>query len=141
MIGPVVVQGRAPSNVIELGGASYGVLVVMRRPAMVRSQATAIRWYIGCQAEILLNERTLVTVPAYPRRRIGSVIIDELALAPLPAAPRVVAGAYFPLSVARWRFEFSTDEPDHPDATAEVWLHELRQEPAACGLFRAPFRI
>lgn len=142
MIGPVVIQGRAPSNVIELkSGATFGALLVMRRPAIVRSRDSAIRWYVGCQVEMLLNERTFVRVPAQTRRRISAGIVDdELALAPLPSVPRVVAVAYFPLDVAAWRFEFTADEPEHPDATAEVWVQELRQPPSACGLFKVPFR-
>ncbi|HSN99368.1 MAG TPA: hypothetical protein VLS89_13825 [Candidatus Nanopelagicales bacterium] len=69
MIGPVIVQGRGPSNMVELLGPCTGALLVMRRPAMVRSRDTGIRWYVGCQALILAQERTFVHVPAYPPRR------------------------------------------------------------------------
>ena len=141
MIGPVTVQGRGPSNVVELSGQHTGALLVMRRPAMVRSRETGIRWYVGCQAEILLQERTFVHVPAYPPRRRRSYFVDdELPLAPLPAVPRVVAVAMFPMEVLGWRFEFFADQPEHPDAAAEVWVHELAQVHASCGIFRAAFR-
>jgi hypothetical protein len=139
MIGPIVIQGRKPDNVVELRGASMGAVLIMRRPPMVRSPETSIRWYAGCHARLFLEERTYVIVPAYPARRSKSFFaLDELSLAPLPANPKVVAAAYFPTEVSGWRFEFFAEDPDHPDAKAEVWISPVLQAHAGCGFFKAP---
>lgn len=137
LIGPVIIQGREPSNVIELINGSTGALVMMRRPAMVRSQNSSVRWSVGCQAQMLLNDRVFVTVPAHPRRR-GN--LNELLLPPLPVALRAVAVAYFPMEVLGWRLEFFADQPEHPDAKAEVWVRALVGSFASCGIFRTPCR-
>jgi len=147
MIGPVVVQGLKPSNVLELKEPSTGVLLVMRRPPMVQSRETAVRWLVWCQA--VLETRVgdpadtpppLVTVPPSPARRARHFVADDLLLPPLPAVARAVAVAYYPLRVPAWRFEFSTDQPEHPDAKAEAWAFAIQAPHVGCGIFRAPYR-
>ncbi|MCC6556021.1 MAG: hypothetical protein IT372_23920 [Polyangiaceae bacterium] len=141
MIGPIVIQGRKPENVVELNGASRGAVLLMRRPPVVSSREAGVRWYVGCQALLLLQERTYVTVPAYPARRGKAFYpLDELALTPLPAIPKVVAAAYFPADVFAWWFLFCADDPEHPDAKADVWVYPMLHAHDACGFFKAPCR-
>ena len=142
MIGPIVIQGREPSNVVELMDISMGALLIMRRPPVVRSPETSVRWYVWCQAQIALPpDRTLVSIPAYPARRGHSFFVaDELSLEPLPALPRVVAVAYFPTEVLSWRFEFYAEDPEHPDAKADVWVGPSLRAPGGCGFFKTPCR-
>ena len=143
MIGPIVIQGAEPSNnVVDLKEFSTGALLIMRRPPVVRSRETNVRWYVWCQALLLLPPgSTFVSVPAYPARRDhSSFVADELSLGPLPALPKVMAVAYFPTEVLSWRFEFYAEDPEHPDAKAEVWVGPIVRAPGGCGFFRTPCR-
>ncbi|HZX00739.1 MAG TPA: hypothetical protein VFF45_00700 [Bacilli bacterium] len=147
MVGPVVVQGLKPSNVLELKEEpSTAVLLVMRRPPMVRSRETRIRWSVACQ--VVIESRNggsgdgalVVSVPPSPSRRSGYFVGDELLLPPLPAAARPVLVVYFPLPAAMWRFEFSADVPEDPDAKAEAWAFAFQTPHVNCGMFKVPYR-
>ena len=147
---PMVVKGIAPQNVLEVKELATAVLLIMRRPAEVRQRGSKVAWFVWCQVEVgphemgLPHERTvLVSVPAFPARHFEAepaFVADELPLAPLPAYPRAVALAFYPLPVISWRFEFFTDQQQHPDATAEAWAFPIRANHADCGLFQAPHR-
>src|SRR5262245_24397283 len=127
---PVVVKGIAPSNVLDVWVPCTAVLLVMRRPASVRNRDSKVKWFVSCQVGVSaqaigvgLSGMAMITVPAFPRRRFKvepHLVTDDLPLAPLPAALRAVAVAYYPLRVRLWRFEFFADVPQDPDATAEA---------------------
>jgi hypothetical protein len=145
MVEPVIVRGIAPSNVLDVSGASTAVLLVMRRPSMVRSRHAKVRWFVWCQValEARVNapageKAQMVSVPAHPPRRFRVepiFVADELPLAPLPAHLRAVAVAYFPVPVRLWRFEFFTDQQQDPDASAEAWAFPMHTQHTDCGFF------
>jgi len=147
---PTILRGNEPSNVLEVATPSTAVLIVMRRPAMVRSRDLRVQWLAWCQVAIESRnvglsdaEPTLITVPAYPPRRRRAdppMATDELCIPPLPSNPRAVAVAYYPLPVKSWRFEFYTDQHQDPDATAEAWAFPIQAQHADCGFFRTPHR-
>lgn len=150
MAGPIVVKGIAPSNVLEISEISTAVVLVMRRPSMMRSREAKVRWFVWCQASPEVpaggppDEKPLmISIPAYPPRRFAVepyFVADELPLASLPSHPRAVAVAYFPIPVARWRFEFFTDQEHDPDATADAGAFPLLAQHVDCGFFTTPHR-
>jgi len=150
MRSPMIVKGIAPENVLEVSDPATAILLIMRRPAEVRHRGSKVGWFVWCQVEVnprdmeLPNERkVLVSVPAHPARRFEAepaFVADELPLAPLPAHPRAVALAFYPLPVVRWRFEFFTDQQQDPDATAEAWAFAIDTPHLDCGIFQAPHR-
>jgi hypothetical protein len=147
---PVVIKGLAPANVLEIDDPATAVLLIMRRPAMLRNREASVRWFATCQVSLtrsppkpITDETPMVTLPAYPPRRSRGaphVFADELPLTALPAGFRAIAIAYYPLEIAFWRFEFFTDQRENPDATAEALGFPIRTPHLGCGLFRTPCR-
>src|SRR5262245_62045861 len=150
MSAPVIIKGREPENVLEVSAPCTSVLLVMRRPAAVRNRDAKVKWFVSCQVGVSarvigagISGIAWITVPAFPRRRVKLepyFVADELPIAPLPAALRAVAVAYYPLVVRRWRFEFFAEKPQDPDATAEALAFPVLANRPDCGFFRTPHR-